>query len=63
MYTMAATAISLYPYLSWAHTATMLEPKYVVAALILNTVQTFIGCCRAINPYHVDASEENIQDV
>ena len=39
---------------------TMLEPKYVVAALVLNMFSTFI-VLSLINPYRVDASEENIQ--
>jgi len=37
-----------------------LEPKYVVAALVLNMFSTFI-VLSLINPYRVDASEENIQ--
>ncbi|EGW9639020.1 hypothetical protein C5W25_001838 [Salmonella enterica subsp. enterica serovar Typhimurium] len=39
---------------------TMLAPKYVVAALVLNMFSTFI-VLSLINPYVVDASEENIQ--
>ncbi len=39
---------------------TMLDPKYVVAALVLNMFSTFI-VLSLINPYVVDASEENIQ--
>ena len=39
---------------------TMLEPKYVVAALVLNMFSTFI-VLSLINPYRVNASEENIQ--
>ncbi|WP_317569380.1 nucleoside transporter C-terminal domain-containing protein, partial [Salmonella enterica] len=38
---------------------TMLDPKYVVAALVLNMFSTFI-VLSLINSYVVDASEENI---
>ena len=55
MYTMAATAMS-----TVGAYMTMLEPKYVVAALVLNMFSTFI-VLSLINPYTVDASEENIQ--
>ena len=52
MYTMAMSIVGAY--------MTMLEPKYVVAALVLNMFSTFI-VLSLINPYRVDASEENIQ--
>ncbi|HAC6646484.1 TPA_asm: NupC/NupG family nucleoside CNT transporter [Salmonella enterica] len=55
MYTMAATAMSIV-----GAYMTMLDPKYVVAALVLNMFSTFI-VLSLINPYVVDASEENIQ--
>jgi nucleoside transport protein len=48
MYTMAATAMSTVSMSIVGAYMTMLEPKYVVAALVLN-------------PYRIDASEENIQ--
>ncbi|HDU4038658.1 TPA: NupC/NupG family nucleoside CNT transporter [Klebsiella pneumoniae] len=39
---------------------TMLQPKYVVAALVLNMFSTFI-VLSLINPYRVEESEENLQ--
>ncbi len=38
----------------------MLQPKYVVAALVLNMFSTFI-VLSLINPYRVEESEENLQ--
>ncbi|MFO6484318.1 nucleoside transporter C-terminal domain-containing protein [Escherichia coli] len=60
MYTMAATAMSTVSMSIVGAYMTMLEPKYVVAALVLNMFSTFIVLL-LINPYRVDASEENIQ--
>ena len=60
MYTMAATAMSTVSMSIVGAYMTMLEPKYVVAALVLNMFSTFI-VLSLINPYRVDASEENIQ--
>ena len=60
MYTMAATAMSTVSMSIVGAYMTMLEPKYVVAALVLNMFSTFI-VLSLINPYTVDASEENIQ--
>ncbi|HHY7843435.1 TPA: nucleoside permease NupC [Escherichia coli] len=60
MYTMAATAMSTVSMSIVGAYMTMLEPKYVVAALVLNMFSTFI-VLSLINPYSVDASEENIQ--
>ncbi|WP_149454642.1 nucleoside permease NupC [Escherichia albertii] len=60
MYTMAATAMSTVSMSIVGAYMTMLEPKYVVAALVLNMFSTFI-VLSIINPYRVDSSEENIQ--
>ncbi|EDB6170800.1 NupC/NupG family nucleoside CNT transporter [Salmonella enterica subsp. enterica serovar Typhimurium] len=60
MYTMAATAMSTVSMSIVGAYMTMLAPKYVVAALVLNMFSTFI-VLSLINPYVVDASEENIQ--
>ncbi|EGC7439748.1 nucleoside permease NupC [Salmonella enterica] len=60
MYTMAATAMSTVSMSIVGAHMTMLDPKYVVAALVLNMFSTFI-VLSLINPYVVDASEENIQ--
>ena len=60
MYTLAATAMSTVSMSIVGAYMTMLEPKYVVAALVLNMFSTFI-VLSLINPYRVDASEENIQ--
>ncbi|MEH0016373.1 nucleoside permease NupC [Citrobacter portucalensis] len=60
MYTMAATAMSTVSMSIVGAYMTMLEPKYVVAALVLNMFSTFI-VLSLINPYTVDATEENIQ--
>ncbi|MDM2871284.1 MULTISPECIES: nucleoside permease NupC [Citrobacter] len=60
MYTMAATAMSTVSMSIVGAYMTMLEPKYVVAALVLNMFSTFI-VLSLINPYTVDSSEENIQ--
>ncbi|PHH46420.1 NupC/NupG family nucleoside CNT transporter [Pluralibacter gergoviae] len=60
MYTLAATAMSTVSMSIVGAYMTMLEPKYVVAALVLNMFSTFI-VLSLINPYHVDGSEENLQ--
>ncbi|KNC10135.1 nucleoside permease [Klebsiella sp. RIT-PI-d] len=60
MYTMAATAMSTVSMSIVGAYMTMLEPKYVVAALVLNMFSTFI-VLSLINPYRVDEHEENIQ--
>ena len=60
MYTMAATAMSTVSMSIVGAYMTMLEPKYVVAALVLNMFSSFI-VLSVINPYRVEASEENIQ--
>ncbi len=59
MYTMAATAMSTVSMSIVGAYMTMLQPKYVVAALILNMFSTFI-VLSLINPYRVD-SEEDLQ--
>ncbi|KEA50106.1 MULTISPECIES: NupC/NupG family nucleoside CNT transporter [Mangrovibacter] len=60
MYTMAATAMSTVSMSIVGAYMTMLQPKYVVAALVLNMFSTFI-VLSLINPYRVDKSEENLQ--
>ncbi|ASN14368.1 NupC/NupG family nucleoside CNT transporter [Pantoea ananatis] len=59
MYTMAATAMSTVSMSIVGAYMTMLQPKYVVAALVLNMFSTFI-VLSLINPYRVD-SEEDLQ--
>lgn len=58
MYTMVATAMSTVSMAIVGAYMRMLDPKYVVAALILNMFSTFI-ILSLINPYSVD--EEDIQ--
>ncbi|STQ10212.1 Nucleoside permease NupC [Enterobacter cloacae] len=58
MYTMAATAMSTVSMSIVGAYMTMLEPKYVVAALVLNMFSTFI-VLSLINPYRVEEGEEN----
>ena len=60
MYTMAATAMSTVSMSIVGAYMTMLQPKYVVAAPVLNMFSTFI-VLSLINPYRVDESEENLQ--
>ena len=60
IYTMAATAMSTVSMSIVGAYMTMLDPKYVVAALVLNMFSTFI-VLSLINPYRVDESEENLQ--
>ncbi|MBN0818686.1 NupC/NupG family nucleoside CNT transporter, partial [Pseudomonas aeruginosa] len=52
MYTMAATAMSTVSMSIVGAYMTMLQPKYVVAALVLNMFSTFI-VLSLINPYRV----------
>lgn len=59
MYTMAATAMSTVSMSIVGAYMTMLEPRFVVAALVLNMFSTFI-VLSLINPYTVD-SEEDLQ--
>ncbi|MTD37703.1 NupC/NupG family nucleoside CNT transporter [Erwinia sp. CPCC 100877] len=60
MYTMAATAMSTVSMSIVGAYMTMLEPQYVVAALVLNMFSTFI-VLSIINPYRVEGSDENLQ--
>ena len=57
MYTMAATAMSTVSMSIVGAYMTMLQPKYVVAALVLNMFSTFI-VLSVINPYSVGKEEE-----
>jgi nucleoside transport protein len=57
MYTMAATAMSTVSMSIVGAYMTMLEPKYVVAALVLNMFSTFI-VLSLINPYRVDEAKK-----
>ncbi|PHM61426.1 nucleoside permease [Xenorhabdus ishibashii] len=57
MYTMAATAMSTVSMSIVGAYMTMLDAKYVVAALILNMFSTFI-ILSLINPYSVENEEE-----
>ncbi|WP_105648997.1 NupC/NupG family nucleoside CNT transporter [Cronobacter dublinensis] len=59
MYTMAATAMSTVSMSIVGAYMTMLQPKYVVAALVLNMFSTFI-VLSIINPYRVE-NEEDLQ--
>ncbi|OON39121.1 nucleoside permease [Izhakiella australiensis] len=57
MYTMAATAMSTVSMSIVGAYMTMLQPRYVVAALVLNMFSTFI-VLSLINPYTVENEEE-----
>ncbi len=57
MYTMAATAMSTVSMSIVGAYMTMLEPKFVVAALVLNMFSTFI-VLSLINPYKVEGEED-----
>ncbi|WP_158784207.1 NupC/NupG family nucleoside CNT transporter [Pantoea sp. BAV 3049] len=57
MYTMAATAMSTVSMSIVGAYMTMIQPKYVVAALILNMFSTFI-VLSLINPYRVESEED-----
>jgi len=59
MYTMAATAMSTVSMSIVGAYMTMLEPRFVVAALVLNMFSTFI-VLSLITPYRVE-SEEDLQ--
>ena len=59
MYTMAATAMSTVSMSIVGAYMTMLQPKYVVAALVLNMFSTFI-VLSLINPYRVE-NEDDLQ--
>ncbi|NIF20910.1 NupC/NupG family nucleoside CNT transporter [Candidatus Pantoea multigeneris] len=59
MYTLSATAMSTVSMSIVGAYMTMLQPKYVVAALILNMFSTFI-VLSLINPYRVE-NEEDLQ--
>ncbi|BDH44998.1 nucleoside permease [Salmonella enterica subsp. enterica serovar Choleraesuis] len=60
MYTMAATAMSTVSMSIVGAYMTMLEPQYVVAALVLNMFSTFI-VLSLINPYRVDEKDSSLQ--
>ena len=60
MYTMAATAMSTVSMSIVGAYMTMLQPQYVVAALVLNMFSTFI-VLSLINPYRVEGEEANLQ--
>ncbi|MCX8956699.1 NupC/NupG family nucleoside CNT transporter [Erwinia psidii] len=57
IYTMAATAMSTVSMSIVGAYMTMIQPKYVVAALILNMFSTFI-VLSLINPYRVENEED-----
>ncbi|KLN96832.1 NupC/NupG family nucleoside CNT transporter [Moellerella wisconsensis] len=59
MYTMAATAMSTVSMSIVGAYMTMLDPKYVIVALVLNMFGTFV-VLSLINPYEID-KEEDIQ--
>ena len=60
MYTMSATAMSTVSMSIVGAYMTMLQPKYVVAALVLNMFSTFI-IVSLINPYRVDEAEDKLE--
>ncbi|MGV3345028.1 NupC/NupG family nucleoside CNT transporter [Enterobacteriaceae bacterium LUAb1] len=63
MYTMAATAMSTVSMAIVGSYMTMLQPRYVVTALILNMFSTFI-VLSLINPYIVGREEDlQLQDI
>lgn len=57
IYTMAATAMSTVSMAIVGAYMTILQPKYVVAALLLNMFSTFI-VMSLINPYKIDSDED-----
>ncbi|RWR01245.1 nucleoside permease [[Pantoea] beijingensis] len=57
MYTMAATAMSTVSMSIVGAYMTMIQPKYVVAALVLNMFSTFIVLL-LINPYRIDTEDD-----
>ncbi|MCS3431821.1 NupC/NupG family nucleoside CNT transporter [Klebsiella sp. BIGb0407] len=60
MYTMSATAMSTVSMSIVGAYMTMLQPQYVVAALVLNMFSTFI-IVSLINPYQVDETEDKLE--
>jgi len=60
MYTMSATAMSTVSMSIVGAYMTMLQPQYVVAALVLNMFSTFI-IVSLINPYQVDEAEDKLE--
>lgn len=59
MYTLAATAMSTVSMSIVGSYMTMLEPKYVIAALVLNMFSTFV-ILSIINPYSPDNDNEQL---
>lgn len=59
IYTLSATAMSTVSMSIVGAYMQMLQPKYVVAALVLNMFSTFI-ILSLLNPYHVDENEDNM---
>ena len=59
MYTMAATAMSTVSMSIVGAYMSMIEPKYVVIAVILNMFSTFV-ILSVINPYHPDDEPEPV---
>ncbi|VFP88920.1 NupC/NupG family nucleoside CNT transporter [Candidatus Erwinia haradaeae] len=57
MYTLAATAMSTVSMSIVGAYMTLLQPKYVIVALVLNMLSTFI-ILSLINPYSVDLQED-----
>nr|WP_024965289.1 NupC/NupG family nucleoside CNT transporter [Pantoea sp. IMH] len=57
MYTMAATAMSTVSMSIVGAYMTMLQPKYVVAALVLNMFSTFI-VLSLLNPYRIEQEDD-----
>jgi len=60
MYTMSATAMSTVSMSIVGAYLTMLQPQYVVAALVLNMFSTFI-VLSLVNPYRVDETEDKLE--
>lgn len=60
IYTMTMTAMSVVSMLIVGAYMTMLQPRYVVAALVLNMFSTFI-ILSLIDPYRVEENKENLQ--
>ena len=60
LFTMAATAMSTVSLSIVGAYMTMLDAKFVVAALVLNMFSTFI-VLSLINPYRVEEGDENLQ--
>jgi len=62
MYTLSATAISTVSMSIVGSYMTMLEPRYVVMAIILNMFSTF-AVLQTVNPYDVSEQEEKVLNV